>query len=99
MRLHQIQASNIPPLKHFSVDQLSDTVVLAGPNGVGKTRLVEALLQCFQNPSAYSGLGQNQAKARLIIDATNQAEKQSWGKSSLDTQIPTDAQALIQTLQ
>ena len=53
MRLSQIVAENIPPLKGFSVDQLSDVVVFAGPNGVGKTRLVNTLLQRPQIITAY----------------------------------------------
>jgi predicted ATP-binding protein involved in virulence len=77
MRLQKIEAFNIPPLVQFSVDQLSDTVVLAGPNGVGKTRLVDTLLQFFQNPSAYSGSVQGQVKVRLIVDATNEEEKRA----------------------
>lgn len=40
MRISEIYASDIPPVKLFSADQLSDVVVLAGPNGVGKTRLI-----------------------------------------------------------
>lgn len=32
------------PVKHFSVNNLSDVIVLAGRNGVGKTRLVQGIL-------------------------------------------------------
>lgn len=98
MRLQQIHASNIPPLKRFSVEQLSDTVVLAGPNGVGKTRLVAALLQFFQNPQPF-GTRQLPGSIRLVIDATNQIERDGWGKSCLDTENPADSQLLTRTLQ
>jgi len=52
MRIRSIHAANVPPVGLFSVDDLSDVVVLAGPNGVGKTRLVESILSAFRNPTA-----------------------------------------------
>lgn len=51
MRIKAIRARNISPVKVFEVESLSDVVVIAGPNGVGKTRLVNALLAYFQNLS------------------------------------------------
>jgi hypothetical protein len=99
MRLREIHAANIPPVKQFSVDQLSDTVVLAGPNGVGKTRFIATLLQYFQNPQNYPGTAPGQPKLRLLIEATNQAETATWQKSVLDTENPADVQLLMRTLQ
>ena len=43
----------VNPVKLFSVEELSDVVVFAGPNGVGKTRLVETILASFRTPSSY----------------------------------------------
>jgi hypothetical protein len=37
MRINEITATNVPPVKSFFVAGLSDVVVLAGANGVGKT--------------------------------------------------------------
>jgi predicted ATPase len=98
MRLRAIRAANVNPVKLFSVDSLSDVVVLAGPNGVGKTRLVEAMLASFRNPSTYRG-GASQPSLQLIVEATNPAERKEWGKESLDTAIQVDAQKLVLTLQ
>jgi len=49
LRIKKISATEVLPVKNFEVDNLSDLVVIAGPNGVGKTRLITALLQNFQN--------------------------------------------------
>ena len=40
MRLRAIHASKVNPVRLFSIEDLSDIVVFAGPNGVGKTRLI-----------------------------------------------------------
>jgi hypothetical protein len=92
MRISQIHATNILPVKLFSVAELSDIVVFAGPNGVGKTRLISALLSAFQS-------GGPNPNMRLVIEATNQAERDSWGRSSLDTGQAADCQKLTKTLQ
>jgi alpha-D-ribose 1-methylphosphonate 5-triphosphate synthase subunit PhnL len=39
MRLKGIRASKIKPIELFEVSGLSEVVVIAGPNGVGKSRL------------------------------------------------------------
>jgi len=92
MRVKLIEAQNIPPVKQFSVDDLSNVVVLAGPNGVGKTRLIQGILQAFQS-------GSSQPNIRLVIEATSKSESDSWGKESVDTALPDDAQKLSVTLQ
>ena len=91
MRISDIHAKNTLPIKEFSVTGLSNVVVLAGPNGVGKTRLIEALLQAFQ-------AGGPTPNMRLVVEATSPAELASWGKPSLDTSKPDDAQLLAATL-
>ncbi|MFZ3064094.1 MAG: ATP-binding protein [Nitrospirota bacterium] len=98
MRLNAIHAANVNPVKLFSVHDLSDVVVFAGPNGVGKTRLVETTLAAFQNPNSYRAAGP-QPNLRLIIEATSPTEKQEWGKDLLDTADSNDAQILTRTLQ
>jgi putative AbiEii toxin of type IV toxin-antitoxin system len=98
MRLRAIHAANVNPVKLFSVQNLSDVVVFAGPNGVGKTRLIDTTLASFRNPNAYRGTG-SQSNLKLIIEATSPAEKQEWGKDLLDTADSGDAQKLIKTLQ
>lgn len=92
MLLKSIRAKNILPVKRFDVENLSDVVVLAGRNGVGKTRLLQALINGFQNPAG-------QQNTQFIIEATSNEEIRKWGKNALDTRTDQDAQLLQRTLQ
>ena len=92
MRLTAIEARDVRPVKYFSVENLSDVIVLAGPNGVGKTRLVNALVSCFQSPV-------KNPQITLAIGATSRAEVAEWGKRELNTSDAGDAQRLARTLQ
>ena len=78
MRVVKIQAERVLPVHKFSVDGLSDVVVIAGPNGVGKSRLIDALLQKFQNPAGLPNI-------QMTLEATSADERSAWGKSHLDT--------------
>lgn len=91
MRVVQIDASNIAPVSRFAVGSLSDVVIIAGPNGVGKTRLIQHVLQAFQSPSGNP--------VRLIVESTNQRERDEWGKATLDTHVLNEAGLLTTTLQ
>lgn len=92
MRLKSITAHNVLPIKSFQVDDLSSVVVLAGPNGVGKSRLIAWLLHFFQKlPS--------DTKNWIEVEATSEAEKLVWQKSLLDTRNPADVAKLKTTLQ
>ena len=92
MRLKKIEAKDVLPVKSFCVDELSDIVVIAGPNGVGKTRLINSILAFFKNPTSNPNI-------HLVIEATCSEERADWGKKELDTTIPAEAQKLKQTLQ
>lgn len=92
MRISGIRAENIPPIDYFQVDSLSDLVVLAGPNGVGKTRLVEQLLAHLQAPTPDKGVA-------LTLDSTCKEERETWGQARLTTQLPADAAKLTAGLQ
>jgi ABC-type cobalamin/Fe3+-siderophores transport system ATPase subunit len=92
MRIAEIRVTNVPPVKLFESSGLSDVVVLAGPNGVGKTRLIQAMIQFFQGPA-------NSQTIRLKIEATSRVEQSVWGKAFLDTLQPGDTAKLTQTLQ
>jgi len=82
----------VPPVSRFEVNDLSDVVVLAGRNGVGKTRLIQAVVRFFRNPA-------NNPNIRLVIEATSASEKQAWGQATIDTAKPAEAQRLLRTLQ
>jgi predicted ATPase len=71
MRLSAFHAEDIQPIKLMEADALSDVVVLAGPNGVGKSRFLQWLLNHFQNPT---GSAQNW----VVVEATSDLEKATW---------------------
>jgi ABC-type cobalamin/Fe3+-siderophores transport system ATPase subunit len=77
----------------FDVSDLSEVVVLAGPNGVGKTTLLNGLLQIFQNPTGTNNIS-------VTVGATCKEEIADWGgRHSLDTVVPAEAHALRAFLQ
>jgi energy-coupling factor transporter ATP-binding protein EcfA2 len=92
MRLVKIHARDVKPIKLVDIQSMSDTVVLAGPNGVGKTRLVVSLLEHIQGR-------QTDPNFSLEIHATNATEKAAWKKDVLHTHDPTDVQLLQTTIQ
>lgn len=92
MRLHSFEVRETGPLKLVSVSDLSDVVVFAGPNGVGKTNINNALLQLARNPTS-------NPNTWIIVEATNDAERQRWGQSTLDTRQQNEANILRSHLQ
>jgi ABC-type cobalamin/Fe3+-siderophores transport system ATPase subunit len=93
MRLHTVQVRNQPPLKCFDVTDLSSVVVVAGPNGVGKTRLLNAILSLLRNPGAAP------SQSRLVVSATHDRERQEWGLEQLDSAVADQAAKLRTTVQ
>ena len=92
MRLSKIDITDVPPVKKFTVGGLSSTVILAGPNGVGKTRLVQALLSHLQNPHGVKSV-------RVIIEATTPEEREDWGQRVIDSADDAQAAKFIASLQ
>lgn len=92
MRVRTIEATNVPPVRKFDVASLSDIVVIAGPNGVGKTRLMQGILGKFQSPTQVPNV-------RLVLDATDATERKTWASETLDTAKPGDALKLVASLQ
>lgn len=92
MRIVDINIKQKPPIENFEVSDLSSIVVLAGPNGIGKTRLMQQIINLFQNPRSDPSLS-------VRIDATSQDEIDKWGKNSLSTFDSTDSNILQQHLQ
>ncbi|HEX4996926.1 MAG TPA: AAA family ATPase, partial [Terriglobia bacterium] len=86
MRVASIKLGNVPPVLRFEVEGLSDLVVIAGPNGVGKSRLVSAMLRYFQTF--------NETSTSFEIVSTSDSETRAWGKDRLQTSTPNDAQKL-----
>lgn len=90
MRIREIHVEDFPPIRCFEATELSDVVVIAGRNGVGKSRLVMALIASFRG---------QQPNTRLILESTSPAERSVWGKQTLDTAIQSDYALLTRTLQ
>ncbi|HEY4810354.1 MAG TPA: AAA family ATPase [Solirubrobacteraceae bacterium] len=67
--------------------------MIAGPNGVGKTRLIDAVVNALRSP----GAGGSVVQAEVV--STNQAEQDAWGKAELDLTNPEGARRLTQMLQ
>lgn len=95
MKIDSISVANYPPISRFEVRSLSDIVVLAGPNGVGKSRLLQALLQAFQS----LGRPSRTPSTQLTISSTCEEELLLWNKELLDTRDSADAQLLARVLQ
>lgn len=92
MRLSEIHVTDSPPIKRFAVTNLSDVVVIAGRNGVGKTRLMQTLINYFRSPPSYPQI-------KLVFESTNEKEQTDWGKKVLNTSVPEDASILLTSLQ
>ena len=92
MRINSIHMEDQDGISRFEVSDLSDVVVLAGPNGVGKTRILRKLIQFFRQPRP-------QPNFRLQLEATSDTEIKAWGKQRLDTINSTDSDKLHSVLQ
>lgn len=65
MKIHSLEILDYPPIKNVTMENLGDVVIIAGANGVGKTKLKEAIVQAFQGSPLIN----------LKIQATNATEK------------------------
>jgi len=87
MRLTHLVMRDVPPVRRFEAGDLSDVVVIAGPNGVGKTRLMQSVLERLRSASPQPGM------TGLLV-ATCAEEREQWGKAQLDIAVPEDMQLL-----
>lgn len=87
MRLESIFATDLMPIKRFEASELSDVVVLAGPNGIGKTRFIQQLVTHLQ-------AGAVNPKFRVVIQPTSAEERNEWGNSAVDTSTQAGLQKL-----
>jgi energy-coupling factor transporter ATP-binding protein EcfA2 len=79
MKLVEFALRDTPPVQIVEMSDLAEIVVVAGPNGVGKTRALAALLNHFSNPV-------NSGNVRVKLAATTPGEQQQWdGRETLDT--------------
>lgn len=92
MRLRAFEIKGVGPIKLVRVSELADVVVLAGPNGVGKTSINNSLLELARYP-------QPKPNVWIEVEATDEKEHSQWGKPVLDTRVSIDADLLRGTLQ
>ena len=91
MRITSIKAQNIKPIELLEVSGLTDVVVFAGPNGVGKSRLIGSILNHLRKLS--------ETDIALQIEATTPSEERVWGKKLIDTANSADRLLLKKLLQ
>ena len=92
MRLVSIAVRNSPPITRFEVGDLSDVVVIAGPNGVGKTRLTQRIIEHLRSTQPHPDI-------QAVIAATSPEERTAWAKDQLDLSTQPDAALFRQTIQ
>jgi len=90
MRIASIKTQGVKPIQLFEVSDLNDVVVIAGPNGVGKSRLVNHLLNHLRDAG--------EKDIRITLEATDKTESQIWGKATLNTSELKDMRYLTQML-
>jgi predicted ATPase len=78
MRIKELRLNNWEVIRQADLLELSDFAVIAGPNGVGKTKIKNAIVHIFQNG------GNPPAGSSVILEATNEQEINSWGRSEFN---------------
>jgi predicted ATPase len=78
MRIKELKLNNWEVIRQADLLDLSDFVVIAGPNGVGKTKIKNAIVHVFQNG------GNPPSGSSVILESTNQSETGSWGQSEFN---------------
>ncbi|MFA7277443.1 MAG: AAA family ATPase [Candidatus Gracilibacteria bacterium] len=76
MKILSLNIRNYDVIREAKLENLSDLVVVAGPNGVGKTKIVEAIVNMFQT-------GTPPANCEVTLEATCAEEKMDWRSDSL----------------
>lgn len=93
MRIKEIEIKNNPPINYFQAVNLDNIVLIAGPNGIGKTRLIQRIIEFLRN-------AQVNPQTKIKIEATSKQEEQSWqGKKILTLDNQLDINLFRSTLQ
>lgn len=92
MRIRSFKVQDTVGIDAVEVSDLSDVVVFAGPNGVGKTRLINALIGFFREPRSSPSI-------ELTLDATYSWERDTWGQTTISTSDTAALKNLRKTLQ
>ncbi len=82
MRIKELHIKNFQVIEDAHFLEMGNTVVIAGPNGVGKTTVKTAIIQTFQN-------GSPPTNCKIILQPTNTEEKNSL-KNAEEISLPDD---------
>lgn len=77
MHIKELHLNEWSVIRQADFENLSDFVVIAGPNGVGKTKIKEAIVHIFQNN------GNPPAGSKVVLEATNLEERTAWGADEI----------------
>lgn len=77
MRIKELHLNDWMVIRQADFQDLSNFVVIAGPNGVGKTKIKEAIVHIFQNG------GNPPPGSKVILEATNDDERSAWGNAEV----------------
>ncbi len=77
MRIKELHLKNWTVIREASFANLGDFVVIAGPNGVGKTKVKESIVHIFNNG------GNPPAGSSVILEATSTEERTAWGSNEV----------------
>lgn len=81
MQINSFEIHDFPPFKNFSVSFEPSVTVIAGPNGVGKSRLMAAIIEKIQQ-------GEGQHDPRFSVSTKDYSWDGMWGAFSAQRQIP-----------
>jgi len=88
MKIINLVANDLPPIRQFEIVRLSSPVIVAGANGSGKTRLKEAIANTFRTPKS--------PQISLTIGSTRKEETEAWGGETLEVVKGTNCSLLQQ---
>lgn len=72
MRIKELTLNKWNVIREAHFENLSDFVIIAGPNGVGKTWIKEAIVYIFRNN------GSPPPGSKVVLESTNQEELDTW---------------------
>ncbi|MFA5431255.1 MAG: AAA family ATPase [Candidatus Paceibacterota bacterium] len=77
MRIKELVVKDYNGVREAGFYDMGDLVVIAGPNGVGKTKIKESICHVFQNS------GNPPSGSSVVLGATNEEETSAWNSSEI----------------
>jgi len=87
MKIKNLKLVNFKPIKNIELSDLGSTVIIAGANGAGKTRLKEAIVNTLQGNPVMD----------MTIEATRKEEEEAkyFGSNSIEVKQGQKNQILV----